>query len=166
MTFSRMYMYIYIYTHIHVKAWRAKVRPGGLSGNAMAIYVRPFSYFRSGTGATAGLHNKIPAQKILAGGWVAQEPICSQVVAKIFQGLGPQSLESSNGDRVYLIMRLFYMNIRNPLCQYDHVLYCLLPALVWLGSDRGLLNCPRCPCCRQLPEQNTRGNVLYGRLPT
>ena len=26
---------------------------------------------------TPGLHNKIPAQKIFARGWVAQEPICS-----------------------------------------------------------------------------------------
>ena len=26
---------------------------------------------------TAGLHNKIPAHKIFARGWVAQEPICS-----------------------------------------------------------------------------------------
>ena len=26
---------------------------------------------------TPGLHNKIPAYKILARGWVAQEPICS-----------------------------------------------------------------------------------------
>ena len=49
---------------------------------------------------TPGLHNKIPAQKIFARGWVAQEPICSYVVAKTFQGLGPKRRESCNGDRV------------------------------------------------------------------
>ena len=48
---------------------------------------------------TPGLHNQISAQKIFARGWVAQEPICSQVVAKIFQGLGPKRRESSNGDQ-------------------------------------------------------------------
>ena len=30
---------------------------------------------------TPGLHNKIPALKIFATGWVAQEPICSWIVA-------------------------------------------------------------------------------------
>ena len=46
---------------------------------------------------TPGLHNKIPALKIFARGWVAQESIN----AKIFQGLGPKRRESCNGDRVY-----------------------------------------------------------------
>ena len=49
---------------------------------------------------TPGLHNEIPAQKIFARGWVAQKSLFSQVVAKIFQGLGPKRRESSNGDRV------------------------------------------------------------------
>ena len=49
---------------------------------------------------TPGLHNKIPPRKIFARVWVAQEPICSQVVAKNFQGLGPKRRESCNGDWV------------------------------------------------------------------
>ena len=46
-----------------------------------------------------GLHNKIPAHKIFARVWVAQEPILSQV-AKIFQGLGPKRRKSCDGDLV------------------------------------------------------------------
>ena len=46
-------------------------------------------------GPTPGLHNKIPALKTFARGWVAQESN-----AKIFQGLGPKRRESCNGDRV------------------------------------------------------------------
>ena len=49
---------------------------------------------------TPGLHNKIPALKIFARGWVAQEPICYSINAKTFQGLGPKRRESCNGDRV------------------------------------------------------------------
>ena len=49
---------------------------------------------------TPGLHNKIPAHKIFARVWVAQEPIFSEV-AKIFQGLGPKRQKSCDGDRVY-----------------------------------------------------------------
>ena len=48
-----------------------------------------------------GLHNKIPALKIFARGWVAQESIFYTINAKIFQGLGPKRRESCNGDRVY-----------------------------------------------------------------
>ena len=44
--------------------------------------------------ATPSLHNKIPAYNIFARGWVAQKSFCSQVVAKIFQGLGPKRRES------------------------------------------------------------------------
>ena len=51
---------------------------------------------------TPGLHNKIPAYNIFVRGWVAQKSFVSQVVAKIFQGLGPKRRESSNGDRVYV----------------------------------------------------------------
>ena len=50
---------------------------------------------------TPSLHNKIPALKIFARGWVAQESICYTINAKIFQGLGPKRQESCNGDRVY-----------------------------------------------------------------
>ena len=50
---------------------------------------------------TPGLHNKIPAYKIFARGCVAQKSFFLQVVAKIFQGLGPKRRESCNGDRVY-----------------------------------------------------------------
>ena len=50
---------------------------------------------------TPGLHNKIPAHKIFARVWVAQEPILFIVVAKIFQGLGPKRRKSCDGDRVY-----------------------------------------------------------------
>ena len=49
---------------------------------------------------TPGLHNKIPAYKTFARGWVAQMSF-SLVAAKIFQGLGPKRRESCNGDRVY-----------------------------------------------------------------
>ena len=49
--------------------------------------------------ATPGLHNKIPALKIFARGWVAQESICYTINAKIFQGLSPKRRESCNGDR-------------------------------------------------------------------
>ena len=38
-----------------------------------------------------GLHNKIPAHKIFARVWVAQEPICYSIKANIFQGLGPKN---------------------------------------------------------------------------
>ena len=48
---------------------------------------------------TPGLHNEIPAQNIFARVWVAQESLFLQVVAKIFQGLGPKRRESSNGDQ-------------------------------------------------------------------
>ena len=48
---------------------------------------------------TPGLHNKIPANKIFARVWVAQEPILPEVVAKIFQGLGPKRQKSCDGDR-------------------------------------------------------------------
>ena len=50
---------------------------------------------------TPCLHNKIPALKIFARGWVAQISSCSLVVAKIFQGLGPKRREPSHGDRMY-----------------------------------------------------------------
>ena len=50
---------------------------------------------------TPGLHDKIPAHKIFARVWVAQEPIVYIINAKIFQGLGPKRRESCNGDRVY-----------------------------------------------------------------
>ena len=53
-----------------------------------------------GDDSTPGLHNKIPAHKIFARGWVAQKLFCSQVVAKTFQGLGPKRRESCNGDRL------------------------------------------------------------------
>ena len=49
---------------------------------------------------TPGLHNKIPAHKIFARVWVAQDLFCSYVAAKIFQGLGLKRRESCNGDRV------------------------------------------------------------------
>ena len=55
---------------------------------------------------TPGLHNKIPAHKIFARVWVAQESFLSYVAAKIFQGLGPKRRESCNGDRVYLLFCL------------------------------------------------------------
>ena len=52
-------------------------------------------------GRTPGLHNKIPALKIFARGWVAQESIFFYTInAKTFQGLGPKRRESCNGDRV------------------------------------------------------------------
>ena len=51
---------------------------------------------------TPGLHHKILHHKMFARVWVAQEPICSWVVAQIFQGLGPKRWESCNGDWVYL----------------------------------------------------------------
>ena len=50
---------------------------------------------------TPGLHNKIPALKIFAMGWVAQESIVCTINALIFQGLRPKRRESCNGDRVY-----------------------------------------------------------------
>ena len=50
---------------------------------------------------TPGLHNKIPAYKIFARGWVAQTCLVYTINAKLFQGLGPKRRESSNGDRVY-----------------------------------------------------------------
>ena len=37
-------------------------------------------------GVTPGLHNKIPALKIFARGWVAQEPIFYTINAKILDG--------------------------------------------------------------------------------
>ena len=49
---------------------------------------------------TPGVHNKIPAHKIFARVWVAQEPICYTINAKIFQGLGPKRRKSCDGDRV------------------------------------------------------------------
>ena len=49
---------------------------------------------------TPGLHNKIPAHKIFARVWVAQEPIFYTINAKIFQSLGPKRWKSCNGDRV------------------------------------------------------------------
>ena len=49
---------------------------------------------------TPGLHNKIPAHKIFARVWVAQQPFFSYVAAKIFQGLGPKRRKSCDGDRV------------------------------------------------------------------
>ena len=52
---------------------------------------------------TPGLHNKIPAHKIFARVWVAQESFVSQVVAKIFQGLRPKRRKYSNGDWVYIM---------------------------------------------------------------
>ena len=52
---------------------------------------------------TPGLYNKIPAHKIFARGWVAQEPIFYTINAKMFQGLGPKRRESCNGDRVYAV---------------------------------------------------------------
>ena len=50
--------------------------------------------------ATPGLHNKIPALKIFARGWVAQESFFYTINAKTFQGLGPKRRGSCNGDRV------------------------------------------------------------------
>ena len=55
-------------------------------------------------GRTPGLHHKIPALKIFARGWVAQEPVFYTTKAKIFQGLGPKRRESCDGDRVYPII--------------------------------------------------------------
>ena len=77
-------------------------------------------------GRTPGLHNKIPALKIFARGWVAQEPICYTINAKIFQGLGPKRRESCNGDRVYIHrnptvgfhnfnLRIFNWRVSNPI---------------------------------------------------
>ena len=58
------------------------------------------SFRHSWSMATPCLHNKIPALKIFTRGWVAQEPICYTINAKIFQGLGPKRRQSCNGDRV------------------------------------------------------------------
>ena len=63
------------------------------------VYVYVYVYVDICRG-TPGLHNKIPAHKIFARVWVAQEPICSLVAAKIFQGLGPKRRKSCDGDRV------------------------------------------------------------------
>ena len=52
-------------------------------------------------GSTPGLHNKIPAHKIFARVWVAQEPIFYTINAKILQGLGPKRRESCDGDWVH-----------------------------------------------------------------
>ena len=64
------------------------------------MYIRALSISQG----TPGLHNKIPALKIFARGWVAQESIFYTINTKIFPGLGPKRRESSNGDRVYYIM--------------------------------------------------------------
>ena len=66
-----------------------------------------YSPSSTGTTNTPGLHNKIPAHKIFARVWVAQESIFYTINAKIFQGLGPKRRESCNGDWVYCILRLF-----------------------------------------------------------
>ena len=68
---------------------------------------------------TPSLHNKIPAQKIFARGWVAQKSFCSQVVAKIFQGLGPKRRESFNGDRGYGRCRRGYVREYDVLVRRD-----------------------------------------------
>ena len=66
-----MYVYIYIYIYIYyIHTY--------IHGTPRGTIVLSF---------TPGLHHKIPAHKIFARVWVAQEPISSQVVAKIFQGL-------------------------------------------------------------------------------
>ena len=54
-------MYIHIYIYIYIWTAVLGLRPPLLN--------------------SPGLHNKIPAHKIFARVWVAQEPICSQVVA-------------------------------------------------------------------------------------
>ena len=82
-----IYIYTYIHTHTHLSylpAQRPSRRP-----KLQRLDVTP------------GLHNKIPAHKIFARVWVAQESIFYTINAKIFQGLGPKRQESCHGDRVY-----------------------------------------------------------------
>ena len=51
--------------------------PRALVLSGMSFDLRGISEYFAGTPFTPGLHNKIPAYKILARGWIAQEPICS-----------------------------------------------------------------------------------------
>ena len=91
-----MYIYIYIY-YIHIYTYVASPRrPRIMSGRAWAPLTSVASRFGfetswtgsetgfgfwTGTGTvdecTPGLHNKIPAHKIFARVWVAQEPFVS-----------------------------------------------------------------------------------------
>ena len=62
--------------------------------STVCIQTLPHALERKQQKHTPGLHNKIPAQKIFARVWVAQEPIFYIINAKIFQGLGPKRRES------------------------------------------------------------------------
>ena len=73
-----MYVHMYIAdlarlrVHQHAGVDLLVLVPGGVEGAEHHVVQR----LASGVN-TPGLHNKIPAQKIFAKGWVAQEPICS-----------------------------------------------------------------------------------------
>ena len=61
-----LYIYIYImYIYIYVYVQYSWGLPQGASTKPRPLH------------GTPGLHSKIPASKIFARGWVAQEPICS-----------------------------------------------------------------------------------------
>ena len=90
---TRMYVYIYIYIYIYIHIYiyiyifnthvcvQAPLRSHGTRAGRALTHCSCLG--GNQTRVTPGLHNKIPAHKIFARVWVAQEPICSQVVAKI-----------------------------------------------------------------------------------
>ena len=76
------YIYIYIYIYVYIVSTRLKLAiigyvagssRGELLGSLVGEIVVSFPEWTN----TPGLHNKIPAWKTFARGWVAQEPICS-----------------------------------------------------------------------------------------
>ena len=62
---------MHIHTHIHTHTHTHTYPPGGWGWGCPVRSLKKWVFI------TPGLHNKIPAQKISARGWVAQEPICS-----------------------------------------------------------------------------------------
>ena len=84
-----MYIYIYIYIHTQTHIMTNIIIDLGREQQRDGAPVRHEAF-------TPGLHNKIPALKIFARGWVAQESIFYTINAKIFQGLGPNRRESCN----------------------------------------------------------------------
>ena len=85
-------IYIYIYIYMYIYARQAECKYSHWSQFQRICVVKDH---------TPGLHNKIPAHKIFARVWVAQEPFFSLVAAKTSQGLGPKRRKSCDGDRVY-----------------------------------------------------------------
>ena len=92
-----MYIYIYVYTCIYIYI-HTHLAIYTVWSMYLKLFLGNLSY--SKIQLTPGLHNNIPAHKIFARVWVAQEPIFYTINGKTFQGLGPKRRESCDGDWV------------------------------------------------------------------